>query len=114
MPSMSCWASGRQVPPRSSVKRCLDAFHTCSDSSRRPSRSKMTASGTAADRLPYRVGLVGYGLAGEFFHAPLIAATPGLELGSVVRSRGRIEDLWADHDLVVVATPNRLHAPMAL
>jgi predicted dehydrogenase len=64
--------------------------------------------------LPYRVGLVGYGLAGEWFHAPLIRATPGLELGSVVTSRGRIEDLFGDHDLIVVATPNRLHAPMAL
>src|SRR5215213_9827877 len=114
MPSMSCSASGRQLPPRSPVKRCLDAFHTCSDSSRRPSRSNMTASGTGGDRLPYRVGLVGYGLAGEFFHAPLVTATPGLELGSVVRSRGRIEDLWADHDLVVVATPNRTHVAIAV
>ncbi len=64
--------------------------------------------------MPYRVGLVGYGLAGEFFHAPLIEATSGLELGSVVTSRGRVEDLWSDHDLIVVATPNRLHAPIAL
>ncbi len=29
---------------------------------------------TAADDV--RVGLVGYGPAGEFFHAPLITATP--------------------------------------
>jgi scyllo-inositol 2-dehydrogenase (NADP+) len=79
----------------------------------------------------YRVGLVGYGLAGEWFHAPLIAATPGLELASVVtsnaqrgdRARGRhpgvqvvprVEELWDGHDLVVVAAPNRAHAPVAL
>src|SRR3954447_805110 len=111
---MSCSASGRQCAPRSSVRRCLDAFHACPESSRRPSRSKMTASGTGAERLPYRVGLVGYGLAGEFFHAPLIRSTPGLELGSVITSRGRVEDLWEGHDLVVVATPNRLHFPIAL
>ena len=32
------------------------------------------------------IGLVGYGLAGRVFHAPLITATPGLELVSVVTS----------------------------
>jgi len=79
----------------------------------------------------YRVGLVGYGLAGEWFHAPLIAATPELELASVVTSnperaerardrypgvgvKGRVEELWEGHDLIVVATPNRTHAPIAL
>ena len=33
---------------------------------------------------PLRVGLLGYGLAGSVFHAPLIAATPDLELVAVV------------------------------
>ncbi len=84
--------------------------------------------------MAYRVGLVGYGLAGEWFHAPLIAATEGLELFSVVtssaeraeRARGRhpgvqvlpdVETLWnrsEDHDLVVVAAPNRVHASIAM
>jgi scyllo-inositol 2-dehydrogenase (NADP+) len=76
----------------------------------------------------YRVGLVGYGLAGESFHAPLIAATPELELAAVVTSNpdraararergadvvGGVEDL-AGLDLVVVATPNSAHVPVAL
>lgn len=80
-----------------------------------------------------RVGLIGYGAAGAFFHAPLIAATPGLRLDAIVtadpqRSRHasqampgvRIlptsELLWErahDLDLVVVATPNRTHVPLA-
>jgi predicted dehydrogenase len=80
-----------------------------------------------------RVGLLGYGLAGEFFHAPLIHATPGLRLAAIVtsdaersnRASARYPDarivpdsdaLWAaaaELDLVVVATPNRTHAPLA-
>ena len=83
---------------------------------------------------PIRVALIGYGLAGAVFHAPLIAATSGLSLTSVVTSdperqaRARreypevsvlsdVDTLWersAEHDLVVVATPNRFHGPLAL
>src|SRR3954454_13418286 len=83
---------------------------------------------------PYRVGLVGFGLAGESFHAPLVASTAELALVSVVtssaerarRARDRhpgvevlpdVDALWQrhdDHDLVVVATPNRSHVPIAL
>ena len=33
------------------------------------------------------VGLIGYGLAGASFHAPLIGAVPGLRLAGVVTSR---------------------------
>jgi len=81
-----------------------------------------------------RVALLGYGLGGACFHAPLIAATPGLRLTTVVtRDAGRraqalrehpgvriVEDaavLWANpsgHDLVVVTTPNRTHASLAM
>jgi scyllo-inositol 2-dehydrogenase (NADP+) len=84
--------------------------------------------------MPYRIGLAGYGLAGEAFHAPLVAATDGLELTSVVTSStdraGRARERYpgiavladfgalierADaHDLVVVATPNSTHVPLAL
>ncbi|MEU1509080.1 Gfo/Idh/MocA family oxidoreductase [Kitasatospora sp. NPDC005748] len=80
-----------------------------------------------------RVGLVGYGLAGAAFHAPLIAATPGLRLDAVVTSAPeRREQLRQDHpqarvvdsaeqllaapcalDLLVVASPNRSHVPLA-
>ena len=71
-----------------------------------------------------RVGLVGYGTAGKVFHAPLITATPGMTLTSVVTSRhgelptgvralDRPDQLWEDHDLVVIASPNRTHVPLA-
>ena len=32
------------------------------------------------------VGLIGYGMAGSVFHAPLVEAVPGLELAAVVSS----------------------------
>jgi predicted dehydrogenase len=79
-----------------------------------------------------RVAIVGYGLAGRFFHAPLIAATEGLEVTAVVtanperrsqvalehpdaRVLGSPEELWAgaEHDLVVIAAPNDAHARLA-
>jgi predicted dehydrogenase len=75
-----------------------------------------------------RVGLIGYGLAGKVFHAPLIADTPGLMLAAIATSR-REEALGdfptvrvcssdealraGDLDLIVVATPNDTHAPLA-
>jgi predicted dehydrogenase len=82
---------------------------------------------------PARTALIGYGIAGEFFHAPLIAAVPGLELAAVVtRAEDRRERVTARHpgaellesadeiwdrpddfDLVVVAAPNRAHVPLA-
>ncbi|MFJ6432565.1 Gfo/Idh/MocA family oxidoreductase [Streptomyces sp. NPDC091416] len=82
---------------------------------------------------PLRVGLVGYGLAGSVFHAPLIAATEGLVLDTVVtsneerREQARAEfpdvrfaaspeELWAradELDLIVIASPNRTHVPLA-
>ncbi|MGZ8566571.1 MAG: Gfo/Idh/MocA family protein, partial [Actinomycetota bacterium] len=81
-----------------------------------------------------KVGLIGYGLGGAVFHAPLVAATPDLELTSIVTSdpgrqdaaRGRYpgarilptaDDLWAaagEHDLVVISTVNRAHVPLGL
>jgi scyllo-inositol 2-dehydrogenase (NADP+) len=83
---------------------------------------------------PVRVGLAGYGLAGESFHAPLIAATRELELTAVVTSSaergararerypgisvlpetGALLERRDDLDLVVVATPNSTHVPIAL
>jgi len=35
-----------------------------------------------------RVGLIGFGLAGQAFHAPVIRAVPGMELACVVERRG--------------------------
>ncbi|MGC3873185.1 oxidoreductase [Halomonas sp. GXIMD04776] len=77
----------------------------------------------------YNVGLVGYGMASKTFHAPLIAATPGLEVVAVSSSDAdkvladlpRVEvmatpqALFArpDIDLVVIPTPNDTHFPLA-
>jgi predicted dehydrogenase len=83
---------------------------------------------------PIRVALIGYGLAGAVFHGPLISSTPGMSLATIVtrdperRARASsdhpdarllagVDPLWqraADHDLVVVATPNRSHVPLGL
>ena len=76
-----------------------------------------------------RVGLIGYGYAGRTFHAPLIRATPGLELVAVSSSRPErvtadlpgiavvpsADDLLATPsiDLVVIAAPSGVHAPLA-
>ena len=82
---------------------------------------------------PIRVALLGYGLAGAVFHAPLIAAVDGLALAAIVtqseerRSRARrehpeaallgsAEEVWeraGEVDLVVVASPNRFHVSLA-
>lgn len=76
-----------------------------------------------------RVGLIGYGYAGRTFHAPLIGAVHGLELTAVASSdAAKVHADWPDvrvladvHalieaddiDLVVIAAPNHLHAPLA-
>ncbi len=77
--------------------------------------------------------IVGYGLAGRSFHAPLIVSTPGLAVATVVTGNpGRREEalrdlpgvqvvpspdeLWegaGEHDFVVIATRNDAHAPLA-
>jgi scyllo-inositol 2-dehydrogenase (NADP+) len=75
------------------------------------------------------VGLIGYGLGGSSFHAPLIAAEPRLRLRAVVTSRaGQVErdhpgtrvvagadELLADPEveLVVVTAPNAVHHSLA-
>lgn len=78
---------------------------------------------------PLRVLLVGYGYAGRTFHAPLIRATPELLLAGVVSSDpSKVQadvgavPVWPDlsqaltagaYDVVVLATPNALHAEQA-
>ena len=79
-----------------------------------------------------RIGLVGYGKGGRFFHAPLIAAATGCELAGVVaRSAERRADLEQDHpgtpayddlaqlasagvEAVVISTPADTHVPLVL
>ncbi|MFH7525419.1 oxidoreductase [Aeromonas sp. A5] len=72
--------------------------------------------------------LVGYGFAGKTFHAPFLGTTPGLRLSWVVSRDaakvqadlpdcrvGSLEEVLSDNtvDLVVIATPNDTHAPLA-
>ncbi len=80
-----------------------------------------------------RVALIGFGLAGSVFHAPLIEAAPACGWRrSSPRTRsaragraqqypgaevlGNADELWeraSDHELIVVATPNSSHVPLA-
>jgi predicted dehydrogenase len=76
-----------------------------------------------------RVGLVGFGLAGKVFHAPLISATEGLELAAVVERNSHnaaaaypgvttyrsLTGMLVDEslELIVVATPPATHVALA-
>jgi predicted dehydrogenase len=76
------------------------------------------------------VGLVGFGLAGRGFHAPVIQAVEGLRLAGVVQRGGddakkiypdvrivrSVEELLRIKTirLVVIATPNQTHFPLAM
>ena len=78
-----------------------------------------------------RFGLVGYGLGGRVFHAPLLSSAPGIEfIGVVTRSENRRAELAKDHpgvpaydtleDLaaagaqaVAISTPMGTHAGLA-
>ena len=79
------------------------------------------------------VGIVGYGLAGRYFHAPFIAAVDGLRITAIATSRPhRAADARREHpeaevvesfealvdrpdvDVVVVASPNRTHVPFGI
>ncbi|GGK55372.1 oxidoreductase [Nocardia camponoti] len=100
-------------------------------------------SGTATSGYPARiieaveqlgVAIIGYGLAGAVFHAPLIAAEPRMRVAAVVTgSDERAKQAQAEHpgvrvyasadelfddpagiDLIVIASPNNTHADLAL
>lgn len=79
-----------------------------------------------------RVGIIGYGLSGRAFHAPLIASVAGLRVSAVVTGSGeRATQARAEHpgvavfasaeamfaagaaEVVVIASPNRTHVPLA-
>ena len=75
------------------------------------------------------VGLVGFGLAGRAFHAPVIRAVPGLHLAAILQRSGdaaaekypdvrivrNLDELLSMHEirLVVIATPNETHYAIA-
>jgi scyllo-inositol 2-dehydrogenase (NADP+) len=76
-----------------------------------------------------RVGLIGFGLGGRVFHAPLISSVEGLELAAAFERASSkaaerypgivtyhsLEELLADPslDLIVVTTPNGTHFELA-
>lgn len=78
---------------------------------------------------PVRCGVIGFGLAGRIFHSAVIDATPGLELAGIVQRSGdeaqrayprvrvyrSLDAMLAEAalDVVVVATPNDTHVPIA-
>jgi predicted dehydrogenase len=75
------------------------------------------------------VGLIGFGLAGRAFHAPVIRAVPGLRLAAILQRSGSeaaeqypdvrivrsVEELLSIGSirLIVIATPNDTHYPFA-
>jgi predicted dehydrogenase len=79
---------------------------------------------------PLQVALIGFGAAGRIFHAPLLAAVPGLQLACIcsrqteqalaawpnVRVLASAQQVFDDPqiDVVVIATPNASHYPLAL
>jgi scyllo-inositol 2-dehydrogenase (NADP+) len=76
-----------------------------------------------------RVGLIGFGLAGQAFHAPVIRGVPGMELACILERNGArarekypdvrlartLEELLTDKtiQLCVIATPNDSHFELA-
>lgn len=83
-----------------------------------------------SDTADIGVGLIGYGLGGRAFHAPYVAVTPGMTLRTVVsrdpakvhadlpnmRVVPSVDALLAEPgiDLVIVSSPDELHAEHAL
>ncbi len=75
------------------------------------------------------VGLIGFGMAGQAFHAPVILGVPGMELACILERRGTgaqekysnvrvartLDELLSDKaiQLCVVATPNDSHFELA-
>lgn len=81
-----------------------------------------------------RVAIIGYGLGGAVFHAPLVAATAGMVVAQIVTTNPQrqaqahrdfphatilssADEIWQAPqavDLVVITTPNRWHAPFGI
>jgi len=78
---------------------------------------------------PIQVGLIGFGFASQTFHAPLIGAVEGLRIAAVASSNAaRVDSILPgvrvlptpesliardDIDLIVIASPNATHEPLA-
>lgn len=78
---------------------------------------------------PIRVGLIGFGFVSKTFHVPLLQATAGYKITAISSSRPgdvsavlpdvdivsdpKVLATHQDVDLVVIASPNETHAPLA-
>jgi scyllo-inositol 2-dehydrogenase (NADP+) len=76
-----------------------------------------------------KVGLIGFGLGGRSFHAPVIRAVPGLQLSAILQRTGdeaarlypdtrivrSLDELLAidSISLIAISTPNQTHFPLA-
>ena len=70
-----------------------------------------------------KVALIGYGLGGKIFHAPLIESIPEFKLCAIISSRREeiaddfpdrvMAETTDDADLVVISTPDDTHVPLA-
>jgi len=94
----------------------------------------MLSPDSEATEKTLRVAVIGFGLSGSVFHAPLVSSVAGMEVAAIVTSNPRrrehahrdypdaevlstAEELWRHptrYDLVVVASPNRSHVPLGL
>lgn len=89
----------------------------------------MARAGSLTPKAPIRVGVIGFGFVSKTFHVPLLQATDGYRITAVSSSRpgdvmGVLPDVEVvadpkslashpDIDLVVIASPNETHAPLA-
>jgi predicted dehydrogenase len=78
---------------------------------------------------PINTAVIGFGLAGQVFHAPFVSAVPGLKLEAIVQRKGdeaahaypnarilrSVEEALSDPtiQLIVVGTPNETHYTLA-
>src|SRR5213592_1381059 len=94
----------------------------------------MLSPDSEATEKTLRVAVIGFGLSGSVFHAPLVSSVAGMEVAAIVTSNPRrrehahrdypdarvlstADELWrhpSRYDLVVVASPNRSHVPLGL
>ena len=92
------------------------------------------STGETVHNRSIRAAIIGYGMAGSVFHAPLIDSTPGMTVAGIVTSNperqsqarqrypqakilSHVEELWQDashYDLAVVATANNMHTTQGI
>jgi predicted dehydrogenase len=93
-----------------------------------PTEKRQTIRAQEPVKKQINVALIGYGFAGQTFHAPLISATPGLRLRYIASTDpAKVQKTWPKVDvlsyeevfttpgidLIVIATPNVTHFELA-